>query len=65
MEKFKNLTELEEKLNVSRDLVEVAYSYCLANSEKADEISTLSSVLDLVLKTHKDLSLKLQECFYC
>ena len=63
MKKIKKLTELEEQLNVSRDLMEVAYSYCISNVEKSDEMSTLSSILDLILKSHKDLSQKLEECF--
>lgn len=65
MKKFKKLTELEDQLNVSRDLVEVAYSYCICNSEKSDEISTLSSILELIQKSHKDLGHKLEECFSC
>ena len=63
MGNIENLTALEEKLNTSRDLLEIAYSYCVSNSEKSDEISTLSSILDLILKTNHDLILELEEYF--
>lgn len=50
------IIELEQRLNVNVDLLEVAKSYCDLNSDKSTEMSSLSSVLDIVLKNQKDIA---------
>ena len=51
MEKF---IELEQKLDLNMDLLELARSYCELNTDKSREMSALHSVLDIIIDNQED-----------
>lgn len=59
MKYIKEITDLEQKLNTGLDLLEVAKTYCEFNYDKADELSAISSVLDVVIQIQKSAAITL------
>ena len=59
MKYIKEITDLEQKLNTGLDLLEVAKIYCEFNYDKSDELSAVSSVLDIVIQIQKSAAVTL------
>lgn len=55
MKKIKDLMEIEAQLNSTKDLTEIAYTYCVANYDKALEVSALVSILEIILNSQKEM----------
>lgn len=55
MEKIIIITEMEQKLNTCTSLLEVAKVYCEHNYDKSNEINTISSIIDVILKNQNDI----------
>lgn len=51
---IKTIANLEEQLNRGIDLLEIAKTYCEFNCDKSDEIATLFSVLELIVKEQRN-----------
>lgn len=51
---IRTIASLEAQLNKGIDLLEMAKTYCEYNCDKSDEISTLFSILELIIKEQKD-----------
>ncbi len=51
---IKTIANLEAQLNKGIDLLEIAKTYCEYNCDKSDEISTLFSILELIIKEQKN-----------
>ena len=47
---------MEEKINLSIDLLEIAKTYCDFNYDKSIEVPTLGSLLEIVLELQKELA---------
>ena len=56
---MRNFIELEKDLHKNIDLLKIAKSYCDSNYEKSDEITTLGSLLELIIKKQADVIVKL------
>ncbi len=56
MERFdvEKIITLEEKMNLSIDLLEIAKTYCESNYDKSSEFTALWSMLDIILKNQKE-----------
>ena len=47
---------MEEKINLTIDLLEIIKAYCDFNYDKTMEIPTIGSVVEIALKTQKELA---------
>lgn len=56
-----NLVQLEEKITLSLDLLEVAKGYCEYNFDKGQEVVAICSILEVVLEAQRELADKLDE----
>ena len=58
MEKImlEKIIAIEEKTNLSLDLLELVKSYCEQNYDKCAEFATMLSVIDLALKNQRDIN---------
>lgn len=52
--KIKTITSIEEQLNRSNDLLEIAKAYCEYKCDTSDEISTLFSILEIILENQRN-----------
>lgn len=50
------INDLEQKINFSIDLLEVAKGFCEINYDKASEMSSISTVIEILLKNQKELA---------
>ena len=53
---MENLSQLEEKVLRSIDLLEIAKDYCSANFDKSKEISAVGTIVDVILDTQLKLA---------
>ena len=53
---IENMNKIEEHVNLSINLLKVAKTYCEYNFDKAGEVSTLNSIIDIVLNEQKTLA---------
>ena len=53
MDNFASICNIEEKVNITIDLLEVAKSYCEFHYDKANEVSNIFSILEIVLNNQK------------
>lgn len=60
MEKMK---EIEEKVNIGVDLLEIAKTYCEINYDKAKELAALSSLLEVISENQRNISRAI-DCAY-
>ena len=52
---LEKIVDLEQKTSLGMDLLEVAKCYCEQNFEKAAELGTLNSLLELALSNQKQV----------
>ena len=50
------ISQLEEKVLRSIDLLEIAQDYCSANFDKSKEISAVGTIVDVILDTQLKLA---------
>ena len=53
---LEKLNSFEQKINFNIDLLEVTKCFCDMNYDKAPEITTISTILDVLLTTQKELA---------
>ena len=54
-------TQIEEKITLSLDLLEIAKGYCEYNFDKGQEVAALRSILEILFETQKNLADKIDE----
>ena len=50
------VAQIEERIILNIELLEIAKSYCEYNFDKASEVSTLGAILDVILREQKALA---------
>jgi len=50
------LNNVEQKINTNLDLLEIAKTFCDSNYEKATEIASLDSIIEIILANQKELT---------
>lgn len=53
---MEKIREIEQKVNLVIDLLEIAKSYCEFNYDKSRELSALDSILEIIIKNQQDAS---------
>ena len=54
---------MEEKIHLTIDLLEIIKAYCDFNYDKTKEIPTIGSVIEIALKTQKELAREIDKKF--
>ena len=65
MNDIEKLLKFEQDFNTATDLLKIAKSYCEHNYDKASEVNSLGTMLEIILDNHKCLSNQLDKILYC
>lgn len=60
---MENMKEIEEKVNIGVDLLEIAKSYCEVNYDKARELAALGTLLEIISENQQNISRAI-DCVY-
>ena len=52
---MENISQIEEKININIDLLEIAKDYCEFHNEERKDLCSLMSLIGIVLKNQKML----------
>lgn len=55
------ITQIEEKITLSIDLLEIAKDYCEFNFDKGQEVVAIGTILKVVLEEQKELADKIDD----